>query len=503
MQADIEAAPELLGDELQPGLNVIGYLRAINGTAEGGRLLLAALERTGIPFTTIDYKASPSQIGRDIAERRDGLPIYDINLLCVNADMTPQFARDAGPEIFLSRYTVGTWAWETEELPPALFGALDFVDEVWVPSEYSRDAVQKVTSKPVLTFHHPIAPPVITNSIIRSDLKLPEAYIFLFIFDYFSVARRKNPEGLVAAFRQAFKPGEGPVLVVKTINADKRPDEARSLQQAAGDREDVIIIDRYLPAEEKNALIGWCGCYVSLHRAEGFGLTLAEAMALGKPVIATGYSGNLEFMSDENSFLVKWHPTIVGGDSNIYPATGRWAEPDLDDAARLMRHVFEHPKDARDRAERGRKDIEEKFSADIQAEFIKRRFSEIRQGPLQVVSRSGDRWAYAGAMQRAALALSRGPDADMPTAIGGLYGWASRGYRRIIKRMMRNNWVYEQEVGNAMLQALREVDAKRQREAAELGHRMDEMESSVRRISNSLERIEGELARAVDRPDGA
>jgi glycosyltransferase involved in cell wall biosynthesis len=503
MQAEIQTAPQLLGKDLQPGINVIGYLRAINGTAQGSRLLLGALEQTGIPFTTIDYKASPSQVGRDVAERRDGLPIYDINLLCVNADMTPQFARDAGPEIFLNRYTIGTWAWETEELPPALFGALDFVDEVWVPSDYSRDAVQKVTSKPVFTFHHPIAPPSVNESATRSDLNLPEAYTFLFIFDYFSVARRKNAEGLVSAFTRAFKLGEGPVLVIKTINADARREEADVLRQAASGRGDIKIIDRYLPANDKDALIGLCDCYVSLHRAEGFGLTLAEAMSLGKPVIATGYSGNLEFMTEDNSYLVKWQPKLVGGDSSIYPATGRWAEPDIADAARLMRHVYEHQDEAAARARKGRSAIEEGFSASTQAKVIEHRVNEIRQGPLKVVARGGDGWAYATAMQKAALALARGPQVDMPTQSDGAYGAVSRGYRRMLRRLMRNSWVYQQEIGNSLLQALREVDAKRQREAAETSRRMDEVESSMREISASLRRIEDELARALDRRNGA
>ena len=479
MQAGTDAPPQLLGDELEPGINMIGYLRAINGTAEGSRLLLTALDRTGIPHTTIDYKASPSQVGTDLAERRDGVPVHDVNLLCVNADMTPRFAVDAGPEIFLNRYTIGTWAWETEELPPYLLGALDWVDEVWVPSDYSRQAVQKATEKPVLTFHHPIAAPDVDPTVTRATLGLPDAYTFLFIFDYFSVARRKNAEGLVAAFSQAFPPGEGPVLVIKTINAEHRPEEAGALLQAAAGRPDIVVIDRYLPARHKNALIGLADCYVSLHRSEGFGLTLAEAMALGKPVIATGYSGNLDFMSEQNSYLVKARPVLVGGDSTIYPATGRWGEPDLADAARLMRHVYEHPDEAAALGEQARRDIAEKHSVDRGAEFIRRRYEEVREGPLRALQGGGERWSTARAMQRASLALARGPQVDLATARDGVYSQVSRGYRRLLKRLMRNNWVYQQEVGNALLEAIRETDARRQKEAAELGRRLAAIESAL------------------------
>ena len=502
MQAGTAAPPQLLGDELQPGINVIGYLRAINGTAEGGRLLLAALERTGIPFETIDYKASPSQVGRDIAERRDGVPVHDINLLCVNADMTPQFARDAGPGIFLNRYTIGTWAWETEELPPYLFGALDWVDEVWVPSEYARRAVQKVTEKPVFTFHHPITPPPVDPTVTRATLGLPDAFTFLFIFDYFSVARRKNPDGLVAAFKQAFGPGEGPVLVIKTINADRRPDDAGALADSARSRDDIVIIDRYMPSDHKNALIALADCYVSLHRSEGFGLTLAEAMALGKPVIATGYSGNLDFMTAENSYLVMARPVLVGGDSAIYPANGRWGEPDLADAARLMRHVYEEPAEAAAVGEMARRDIEKNNSVDKGAAFIRTRYGEVRNGPMGVISAGGDRWSMARAMQRASLALARGPQVDMRTAGGGLYGQVSRGYRRILRRVLRNNWVYQQEVGNALLEAIRETDARRHKEAAELSRRLSTIETALAAPTEPMTPATPRRAVGPDRPDG-
>ncbi|MEA2647271.1 MAG: hypothetical protein QOE92_2354 [Chloroflexota bacterium] len=500
MDRSTDVAPQRFGEDLEPGLNVIGYLRAVNGLGEATRLMLPAIEMTGIPFQTMDYKASPSREGSDFEEHAEvGVPRHDVNLLCVNADMVPTFARDAGPGVFMKRYTIGTWAWETEEFPPVLLGSLDFVDEVWMPSDYSSDAIRKVTTKPVFTFGHPIVRPPVAQGISRAGLGLPDSYMFLFCFDFYSVAKRKNPTGLIEAFKRAFQPGDGPVLVIKTLNADKRPEDSAALHAAAEGRDDIIFFDRYMTAEEKNSLIGLCDCYVSLHRSEGFGLTLAEAMALGRPVIATGYSGNLDFMNDDNSYLVKWRPALVGEDVWNYPASGRWAEPDIEDAARLMRHAQEHPEEAAARGRRAQEDILRSHAPARQADFIRERYDTIRgSGLLAAAAQNGDRWAFAGAMQRASLMLSRGPEVELPTERGGPYSVAARSFRRVLKRVLRNQWVYQRDVGTALLEALREVDAKRQREAAGTSRALADIDARLRELSARLEAVEAALERSPE-----
>ena len=153
-------------------------------------------------------------------------------------------------------------------------------------------------------------------------------------------SQRKNPLGLVEAFKQAFEPGEGPTLLLKTINARFRPEARERLRYAIGDRDDIRLVDALLEPAEMAALFRRADCYVSLHRAEGFGLTLAESMALGKPVIATGFSGNTDFMTPANSYLVDWTLTDVGPDAEHYPEDGTWAEPSLEHAAQLLREVY-------------------------------------------------------------------------------------------------------------------------------------------------------------------
>ena len=173
-----------------------------------------------------------------------------------------------------------------------------------------------------------------------------------------STTARKNPIGLVEAFRLAFEPGSGPVLVLKSINAERCPQDLSALREAAAGHPDIQLSDAYVTQEHMQALTAACDCYVSLHRSEGFGLGLAEAMAYGKPTIATGYSGNRAFMDESNSYLVSYQPAPVPPDAGPYLEGMTWADPDVEDAARLMREVVENPDEAHERAERGRATIE-------------------------------------------------------------------------------------------------------------------------------------------------
>src|SRR5207248_9857331 len=185
-----------------------------------------------------------------------------------------------GPELRHGRYTIGVWFWEVEDFPKAFHGAFNYVDEIWVASEFMRETFLKVSPKPVFKYLLPVLPPQIDSSLSRADLGLPDNFIFLFSFDLLSVLERKNPLGLIKAFITAFRDREGPVLVIKTINGDKRVLDLEKLRYGVRGRSDIILKDGYLSQIENNTFTGMADCYVSLHRSEGFGLTIAEAMAL-------------------------------------------------------------------------------------------------------------------------------------------------------------------------------------------------------------------------------
>ena len=197
------------------------------------------------------------------------------------------------------------------------------------------------------------------------------------MFDYLSTIQRKNPVGLIEAFKRAFAPGEGPQLLIKTINAPLRPLAEEEVLWAADGRPDIHVLDRSLTPEELEGLMSACDCYVSLHRSEGFGLTLAEAMSIGKPVIGTGYSGNVDFMNPENSFLVDYTIGRVGPECEIYPPDGEWADPSVEHAAQLMRAVYDDPAEAARRGARAADDIARMLSPEATGAAMRRRLEEL------------------------------------------------------------------------------------------------------------------------------
>jgi glycosyltransferase involved in cell wall biosynthesis/SAM-dependent methyltransferase len=292
----------------------------------------------------------------------------------VNAPELPRFYHDVGPGFFEGKRTIGVWAWETDRVPDEWGWAFNAVDEIWTYSQYVVDVLSAASPVPVRRVPLPVAAPEI--SVPAPDFGLPDRFTFLTLFDFYSTLQRKNPEGLIAAFKRAFSPGEGPQLLVKSFNGDYKPERVEQLRRAAAGRADVHLVDQYVTRAEKDALIASSDCYVSLHRSEGFGLPLAEAMALGRPVIATGYSGNLEFMNDENSWPVRYAITQVGPDGENYPADGHWAEPDLEHAAERMRDVWENVPERERRSARGRDDVAERLSMERVGEIAKGHLEE-------------------------------------------------------------------------------------------------------------------------------
>ena len=204
-----------------------------------------------------------------------------------------------------------------------------------------------------------------------------DSFVFLFIFDLSSTLERKNPLGLIAAFRQAFRREENATLILKVIRGALHPEDLDRLNRAAKSA-GAIVIDQRLPKEELNGLIAACNCYVSLHRSEGLGLTIAEAMMSGKPSIATAYSGNIDFMDQDNSLLVGYDLVEIKSDAGHYEKGHRWAEPSIPEAAHAMRWVFDHPEEARLLGKRARLSAARRFSPQLCGSRMLDRLNQIR-----------------------------------------------------------------------------------------------------------------------------
>lgn len=321
------------------GVNVAGYLSAELGLGQSSRLILNAAIDTKLPVTTIVNNRTTSRKNEEY-ENRENSETFPVTISIVNADQFEIWSKDVGEDLLQKTTVIGVWAWETEDFPSIFLPSLKLVDEIWVVSEYVRKAIKKFTFKRVLVFPTPIIPPTISEIFDRERFGIPSDRAYnLFIFDYFSVPKRKNPLGAIEAHKLAFPNQDGPLFVIKTVNGNSRPEDREIIRFAIQDRSDIILIEDYLSRNQLHALMAECDVYVSLHRSEGYGLTIAEAMSLGKPVVATGYSGNMDFMDESNSFPISYEKVAVGDNAYPYLPNSTWAEPNLIEAAQILKRL--------------------------------------------------------------------------------------------------------------------------------------------------------------------
>ena len=359
------------------GVNVAGYFTGELGIGEAARLLVDALDAAGVPLLPVAPPTMPPSRGR---HPYTVVPVaaaaFPVNIVAINADGLRRFHDDVGMAYFENRHNIGVWWWEVDAFPVEWHDSFELLDEVWVGTEHVARALTPVSPVPVHVVRFPIVAPAV-EPLPRAALGLEDEWVFLSMFDHGSVLERKNPLGTIAAFTAAFAPDSGVVLLLKSVNAENDPDGRRWVRAAAAPHPHVRLIEGYLSPAETRALIATADCFVSLHRAEGLGLSPAEAMSIGKPVIATGYSGNLDYMTADNAYLVDYTLREVGPGCWPYPENAHWADVDLESAVRAMREVVEDPTVACERGARAAADIARTHSAIAAGQTMRSRLESI------------------------------------------------------------------------------------------------------------------------------
>ncbi len=334
-------APRFLAETWKPGLNLVGFFRAALGVGESVRCMARACDAVGLPAALVDLRLNclNPPVDDTYASRFQAENPHPVNVFHLDAPQSEEIDHHHGPEFRRGRYNVGYWAWELPDFPDPWVRQHRYFDEIWCPSEFTRAAIAAKVPKPVLAMPHAIDFPVPAGSV-RAKFGLPEGvFLFLFIYDFNSTQERKNPGAVIQAFRRAF-PGGGPVgLVIKAQNPTRHPAALAALEAELAGLANTVLLNRTLSRAEVYELQQSCDCFVSLHRAEGFGLNVAEAMFLGKPVIATDWSGTAEFVNDTNGCPVKHRLVRLERDYGPYGRGQVWADPDLDHGAFWMQRL--------------------------------------------------------------------------------------------------------------------------------------------------------------------
>jgi glycosyltransferase involved in cell wall biosynthesis len=359
------------------GLNVIGYMTDETGVGEAARASLKALHLQGFPVTHTTVSSNGYRKNdRSVLDLPTGNP-YPFNCFYVNADQAKVVYNELGLKFFRGKHNIGYWHWELGQFPKEWLDRFQYFDEIWVASNFVQNAVAQVSPIPVITIGNHVEKRPNTY-VTRSQLGLPtDKFLFLFIFDMFSFIERKNPFGVVEAYRRAFGcQAKNTQLIIKVANLDKFPRHKAPLEQAVQSVSGKLI-NGYLDRDVLNGLFHVVDAYISLHRSEGFGMTMAEAMRLGKPTIATAYSSNMDFMNIINSYPVGYKLVELAENYGPYRKGQVWADPDLDHAAAQMQQVIENPAEASRIGAQAVADIERLYSSEAIAQKIIQRLEAI------------------------------------------------------------------------------------------------------------------------------
>ncbi len=366
------------------GINLIGNIRLNAGLGQSMRLVADELKHSGVPFCIYEHHISKNFSMTD--HTKDGLIsnrlLYNVNLIHVNPHEFAKAYFQMGKKTFDRHYNIVFWLWELEEFPDLWKGCFNVIDEIWTPAEFVSEAIRKKTDKPVYTIPYHVDAPT-DPRYDRAYFNLPEdQFLFLTMYDYQSMADRKNPQTALMSFKRAFPPENDKVGFVVKLNDTPR-NIVPYVRMVMEKYSNVYMIPGILSKAEVNSLIGCVDAFVSTHRAEGFGLVMAESMLNGVPCIATNWSANTEFMNSDVACMVNYRMVKLKQDIGPYVRGSRWAEPSIASTAGHMKRLYEDKEYYKRLSEDGKKYLEEKLGMERIAGLIRQRIAEILPGSMQ------------------------------------------------------------------------------------------------------------------------
>lgn len=359
------------------GVNLLGHFRYPSGLQQVVHATAKAFEAVGLRTSLRDL---PTEYPSDLSDRThyNGVELFDATVYCasVNTPAEAHLSR-SGLHLRPGVRRVAVWYWETEEVPETVPEYPAPFDEVWAPTRFIADAFRRRVKVPVVPMLPGLEPPRFEPRPREYFGLRDDRFVFLFTFDMASLMARKNPLATVAAFRRTFRRDEPADLVIKLARGNESPTDLTILA-ATCESNGVRLIDALMPRSDLLALMASCDCYVSLHRSEGLGLGMAETMLMGKPVIATAYSGNLDFMTPETSYLVGYERVPIPESVTQYPRGSHWAEPSVEHAAELMRRIYDRRDASKAVGERARAAVSELMSLEAFGRRMADRLAEIK-----------------------------------------------------------------------------------------------------------------------------
>ena len=365
------------------GLNLVGWFRASLGVGESVRCMARACDAAKLPTALIDLRLNclnRTPVDSFDARLQSANP-HPVNVFHLDPPQGEEIDHHHGPDFRKDKYNIAYWAWELPEFPDNWVQQCAYFDEIWCPSAFVRDAIAAKVPRPVHVMPHAIELPR-PAADGRQRFRLPtDRFLFLFAYDLNSYQERKNPLAVIAAYRRAFPDERGVGLVIKTQNPERNPEAFARLQAAIGGLPHAQIIAESLPAAEVHSLQAACDAFVSLHRAEGFGLSVAECMYLGKPVVSTDWSATAEFVNPRNGCPVQCTTVRLTETHGPYQKGQTWAEPDIDHAAWWMRRLVAEPALAQELGRTAAADIRERFAPAVIGARYRRRLEAFSLWP--------------------------------------------------------------------------------------------------------------------------